>query len=60
VSLAKHVALDFPVIDEAFVASLARVFIFMFAGKMFDVIAVASVRQSAGPLNGLPTKRCRT
>lgn len=43
VSLAEHASFNFPVINEPFVASLPVFIVFIFAGKMLKVIAVASV-----------------
>jgi hypothetical protein len=48
VSFAKHAALDFPIINESFVASLPVFVVFVFAGEMLGVIAVARVRHCTG------------
>ncbi len=43
VLLAEHASFDFPVINETFIASPPVFMIFIFASKMFNVIAVARV-----------------
>jgi len=43
VSLAKHAPFDFPIINEAFIASLPVFVVFVFAGEVLDVIAVTRV-----------------
>lgn len=52
VSLAKHAPFDLPVVNEAFIASLATSILIVFASKVFWVVPVACIRHGAGALDG--------
>ena len=60
VAFTEHAPFNFPVVDETFFASLPVFIIFIFTGKMLNVISFARVRHGAGSLDRSPAIGCCT